>query len=453
MSSTPPVTAAMSEATHNGRLMNSQEKTEPEPVAAQLVPSLDNALVNASVGPGPPPNGGIKAWLQVVGSFMLYFNTWGILNAFGIYQQYYETGDLFITTSSNISWIGSIEAFLLLLVGVFAGPIYDRGHLRALLLIGSFMVVFGHMMLSLCHTYWQVLLAQGFVIGIGTGCLFVPCVAIVPQYFSTKLGMALGIAASGSALGGIVYPIVLYRLIDRIGFGWAVRVTGFITLGTLLFPLAFLRLRVKPAKIRAMLDVSAFADNYYLAFVFVSAVAYMGIFTIFFYLPYYAEEQGITSTSLAIYLVPIFNAASMFGRSAPNALSDRVGPFNLLAPATMFSGILMLCMMAVHSKGAIIVVALLSGFMSGALIGLPPLCFVALTQDKSKLGTRIGQGYALVGLGVLASGPSAGAILGTSGQLDWHGLWAFGGVCAFVAGVGYAVIRMVKFGPKIGTKA
>lgn len=32
-----------------------------------------------SNAPGPPPNGGLQAWLQVLGSWMLFFNTWGIL--------------------------------------------------------------------------------------------------------------------------------------------------------------------------------------------------------------------------------------------------------------------------------------------------------------------------------------------------------------------------------------
>lgn len=27
-------------------------------------------------GPGPPPDGGLVAWLQVVGGFFLNFNTW-----------------------------------------------------------------------------------------------------------------------------------------------------------------------------------------------------------------------------------------------------------------------------------------------------------------------------------------------------------------------------------------
>ena len=30
----------------------------------------------APAGPGPPPNGGTKAWLQVAGGFLLVLNTW-----------------------------------------------------------------------------------------------------------------------------------------------------------------------------------------------------------------------------------------------------------------------------------------------------------------------------------------------------------------------------------------
>lgn len=384
---------------------------------------------------------------------MLYFNTWGILNMFGAYQTFYESGQLFQASSSDISWVGSIAAFMLLFVGLFVGPVYDRGYLRTLLIFGSFMVVFGHMMLSLCYEFWQVLLAQGFVVGIGTGCLFVPCVAIIPQYFTTKMGAAMGLAASGSALGGVIYPIVLYRLITEIGFPWAVRIIGFIALGTLLLPISIMRLRVKPPKVRSILDSTAFKDPSYLSFVFTSLVAYMGLFVILFYLSYYAEANSITDNSLAFYLVPIFNAASVFGRTIPNKLADRLGPFNLLIPAALSSGLLMLCMMAVHSKGAVIVMALLSGFMSGALIGLPPVCLAILTADKSKLGTRIGMAYAIIALGVLISGPSSGAILRSGASLDWHSLWTFGGVPACVSGLGYAAIRVAKYGPKPNIKA
>ena len=136
-------------------------------------------------GPPPPPNGGSTAWLQVAGGFMIFFNTWGLINTFAVFQTYYESGALFTESSSNISWIGSIQCFLLQLTGIVAGPIYDRGYLRLLLLTGSFMVVLGYMMLSLCHEYWQALLAQAICFGIGSGLLFTPTVSLLPTWFSS----------------------------------------------------------------------------------------------------------------------------------------------------------------------------------------------------------------------------------------------------------------------------
>ena len=85
-------------------------------------------------GPPPPPNGGLTAWLQVAGAFMIFFNTWGLINTFAVFQTYYESGALFTESSSNISWIGSIQCFLLQLTGIVAGPIFDQGYLRLLLL-------------------------------------------------------------------------------------------------------------------------------------------------------------------------------------------------------------------------------------------------------------------------------------------------------------------------------
>lgn len=88
-----------------------------------------------------------------------------------------------------------------MMVGAATGPVYDAGYFRELLIGGSFFLIFGQMMLSLCKEYWQVLLAQGFCIGIGCGMLFVPSVAILSTYFTTKLATATGIAAAGSSLG------------------------------------------------------------------------------------------------------------------------------------------------------------------------------------------------------------------------------------------------------------
>ena len=119
---------------------------------------------------------------------------------YGVYQTYYSTS-LPSSSASAVSWIGSIQSFLLFLVGTLVGPIYDSGYVRSLLIVGSFLSVFGLFMTSICHEYWQLLLSQGIMTGTGFGCLFLPGVTIVSQYFTTKKGFATGIASLGSSFG------------------------------------------------------------------------------------------------------------------------------------------------------------------------------------------------------------------------------------------------------------
>ncbi|GIC89003.1 uncharacterized protein Aud_005404 [Aspergillus udagawae] len=404
-------------------------------------------------GPPPPPNGGLTAWLQVAAGFVLFFNTWGMINTFAVFQTYYESGELFKASSSKISWIGSLQCFLLQLTGLIAGPIYDRGHLRLLLITGSFLVVFGLMMLSLCKEYWQALLAQAFCVGIGGGLLFTPTVSLLPTWFSTHMGLAVGIASSGSSLGGIIYPIVLYRLLGPIGFPWAVRTLGFIALGTFILPLAVMRMRIRAPKPRAVVDWSAFTDVPLMVFTLSVVILFIGNAVLIFYISFYPENRGFADTSLAFYMAAIFNAGSFFGRIAPNALSDRIGVFNTMAPITLLLGVTVLCMLGVHNEAGMIVEAVVTGFFSGVVVALPPVCFRMLTANKSMIGTRIGQGFAVGGLGLLIGGPSGGAILGRKEPLGWTGLWVYGGVAGCVAGIILVGVRIMKAGVSLKVKA
>ena len=94
-----------------------------------------------------------------------------------------------------------MQAFLLVFVSVLSGPLYDAGYFNTLNRLGNLLVVFGLMMTSLCTEYWQVMLAQGIVTGIGCGLLFVPATALLPQYFAKRRNLAATIAAAGSGFG------------------------------------------------------------------------------------------------------------------------------------------------------------------------------------------------------------------------------------------------------------
>jgi len=310
------------------------------------------------------------------------------------------------------------------------------------------------MMLSLSKTFWQVLLSQGFCVGLGAGCLFVPGIAILPTYFTTRLGLAVGLAAAGSSMGGVIYPIVFYQLIDKIGFGWTVRVLAFIALGTLLVPLTVLKMRVKPAKARALIDWTAFTDVPYMVFTLGAVIGFIGLYIVLFYVSYYGQATGYTDEKMSFYLVPILNAASVFGRTVPNALSDRTGPLNMITPGALVVGVLVFCMLAVKNAAGLIVLTAFYGFFSGVFFALPPVCYVRLTKDKTRIGTRIGMGFAMIGAAVLIGGPAGGAVLGTNAQdLNWTGTWVFGGVTAMASGVIFMALRVSQSGWKVFVKA
>lgn len=417
-----------------------EKKAEAKPHAPLIASPAAPAV-------SPPPNGGRLAWTQVLCGFLLFCNTFGIITSFGVFQTYYESGPGSLhRSSSDISWIGSIQAFLLQFSGLIAGPIFDRGYVRSLLSVGTFAIVFGHMMLSIAKTYWQVLLAQGFCVGLGMGCLYVPSISILPAYFTTRLGLAIGLASSGSAVGGVIYPIIMQRLIKQVGFAWAVRVVGFVALVALSVPIALMRTRFRPAKARAMIDWSVFTDLPFIWFAVATAIGFMGLTAFQIYFAFYAEQQELVSTSFAFSLVSIYNALSALGRIVPNAISDKVGQFNILAPCVLLTGVVYFCTIATHARGPMIGITILGGFFLGVLTALPPVCFAVLTKDKTKIGTRIGTGFAIIAFGVLAAGPAAGAILQRSKPLDWTGLFTFSGTAMLVGGLMYSALRFAKFG-------
>jgi MFS family permease len=274
------------------------------------------------------------------------------------------------------------------MVGVFTGPLYDAGYFRQLVAGGGFLIPFGFFMTSLCKTYWQVILAQGVCIGLGNGLLFVPSVAILPQYFTTHKALANGIAASGSSFGGIVYPIVLRQLYPRIGFPWATRVMGFIALATAGFSFLIMRPRIMPKQKRHLTDLAAFKEPPYTLFCIGMFFGFVGFYSPVYYLSTYAISKGITDENLGFYLLPILNAASIAGRIVPNILTDKIGPLNVLIPASFATGILAFGWIGINSVSGIIIFAILYGFFSGGFVSLPPVAIITLSPDIRKIGTR-----------------------------------------------------------------
>lgn len=124
----------------------------------------------------------------------------GLINTFGIYQDYYTTE--FEFDPSRASLIGGIQTFLLFFASGIAGPLYDAGYTRFLVIAGAIFIVLGTMMQSLCIQYWQFILAQSLCIGLGGGLISSLTPAILATYFTSLYPLTVGIAGSGTGIGG-----------------------------------------------------------------------------------------------------------------------------------------------------------------------------------------------------------------------------------------------------------
>ena len=66
-----------------------------------------------------PPNGGLRAWLVVLGSFLVHFIVLGIMYSWGVYQEFYLARGF--ASNSQLALIGTFTSATMPLFGVVSG--------------------------------------------------------------------------------------------------------------------------------------------------------------------------------------------------------------------------------------------------------------------------------------------------------------------------------------------
>lgn len=152
---------------------------------APLIPALDDNT-----------NSRLRAWLAVFGGFLALFCSFGQLNAFGTFQTWYSEHQLVSKSLFTISWIGSLQLWTFFFMvrrllfpsdvsvtipsqGGPIGCLFDAYGPTPLLCSGSVILVSSLVVTSVSVQYYQYLLAQGILFGLG--------VAMVCVLFSLPL--------------------------------------------------------------------------------------------------------------------------------------------------------------------------------------------------------------------------------------------------------------------------
>lgn len=407
------------------------EEKAVEPPLVSESPALD---------PEIPPEGGLRGWLCCVGGSLGLFATLGFLNAIGVFQTTYQETLLKDYTSSDISWIFTVQLALIWAPGSLFGRIVDTYGPRPVMLPCTLLCLFSLCMTSLATEYYQIILAQGVGYGLGAGGIFTTSLVCVGQWFVKQRGLAMGITVAGSSIGGVIFPFFLKLVMQDVGFNGMVRYTALFIGIALIGAFFLITARLPPKKWNsemAWFDLKLFKNKGFAFYALGSYFVMWGLWAPFDYLPSMAQMSGM-SDSLSLYLIAIVNGASLFGRIIPGHIGDKVGYFNVITGSAAFSCLAILCLWLpfdYHSSNAgLIVFAAVYGFFSGAFVSIMmPCCGKSGTIET--LGRQIGTYQGVIAISTLTGLPIMGAIFGKQHNSTYEGMQIFAIVSMFIGAV------------------
>ncbi|KAJ7696941.1 MFS general substrate transporter [Mycena rosella] len=354
------------------------------------------------------PDGGFQAWVVVFG-----VRKWGYINSWGIFQVYYQEIVLPRSSESEISWIGSVQSCMIFLPGVFIGRLFDIGYFRLPFATGSILIIVGTFLIPLCQLYWHFILCQGLIIGLGCGLTFGNSGVVITHWWRRRRGLAFGIAASGAAVGGTFFPLVMRKLLQDLGFPWTCRIIGFVLIVTLGIANLCLTRRLPPHNADVgLFGLHVFRNTAFSVYCLSCFLTALGTFTVTTYISTSALFAGLSET-FAFYLVAILNGGSGLGGIVFGFYGDRLGAMNVLIQGITAVGIITIAWPFCRTVASLSVIALLYGFASGAWIALVlvPVAAMGGTED---LGRRLGVVNTVLGLGALCGPPLGGLLTSTS---------------------------------------
>ncbi|KAJ7080079.1 major facilitator superfamily domain-containing protein [Mycena crocata] len=400
------------------------------------------------------PDGGLRAWLIVLGAFFSTFSTFGYVNSWGVFQTYYQLHLLKDSSSSTISWIGSVQIALTFGIAVLMGRLFDNGWFALPAACASVSLVVLTILIGQCTQFWQFLLCQGFAVGVASGVIFGPTLAIVSHWFKRRRSTAMGVVASGSSVGGLVIPILVQQLIPQIGFPWTVRVLALLLFFTTGILNLCLKRRLPPVRTSGgIFNWKAFKYKPFSLYTLAVFVCFFGLYTCKFsflltYIDVSATDAGM-APSFAVYLLAIANGSSGVGRIMTGLLADRVGCMSVMIPGTLLAAIVTYVWPFAGSLRSLIAISIIYGFASGIFVGLQAVPLIHM-GDMSDVGRRTGTLFSILSISALAGPPISGAIASATGDYKAVGYYAGSAMMVAIAILWY--VRYLMTGKVFGGK-
>jgi MFS family permease len=280
--------------------------------------------------------------------------------------------DMIKASHLEFGLVGGLSISQALLVSPLVTVLRKHIGARLTLLVGSLILFVALLTSSFATKIWHLVLTQGFCFGWGMGFVYGTASALLPPWFSSRRSLAVGLATSGSGIGGLVYSIVTDRIINTWGLGWAYRVLAFAALFANLLASFLLRdfnsrpRGVAPAQIRSSsFTPSDFGRVEVLLIVVWGFATELGYIILLYSLPVYAASIGLTPSQGSIANA-LLNLGLAVGRPPLGYLSDTFGRINMAAITTFFCAICCFALwIPAQSYAPLLVFALFAGMLCG----------------------------------------------------------------------------------------
>lgn len=222
-------------------------------------------------------------------------------------------------------------------------------------------------------------------------------------WFSKRRGLAIGIAVSGTGIGGLAFGPLTELMITNLGIEWALRITGIVQFVVVIICALLYRSRFKPlrrksvvalagAKKTKVFDFSFFKNRQFAKMWACQFIGFFGFFYPFVYGSTYAASVGLSSQQGAT-IIGLTNAGSTLGRLIVGTFSDRFGNFNSFVICIWVGALSMMVIWPFcKSFGTLIFFGVFYSFFSGGFISLQPACLAEII-GISAMGSAIGLLY------------------------------------------------------------
>ncbi|KAF7313006.1 hypothetical protein MKEN_00985500 [Mycena kentingensis (nom. inval.)] len=378
---------------------------------------LENPTATATERVLPPADRGREAWSFLAAAFIVEAIVWGFPDAYGVFLDEYLKDPRYSSqpgSATLLPLIGTLSSGIIYCAGVVINPINARypQHRRKSMWFGAALCSTTLLGASYATEIYQLIILQGILYAVGGILLYLPCISYISEWFIARRGMANGILFAGTAVGGLLLPLVLPHLISAYGLAKTLRILA-IGIGSLLLPvLPFLKGRLPQNRTRVQGPTPRGVANWsrnrgFWLFLTINTLHGLAYFVPIIYLPTFASSLNISSSNSAMALA-LLNGASIVGRLSLGFLSDKFNPWMLALTTLLITSAATFVLWGVlsHSLAGLLAFGIVYGSVAGGWSCLWTGFVRPLAHDDATASTTL-FGYFLLsrGIGSIVSTP------------------------------------------------